>query len=110
MAAAEQEEGNKNAATWELVPTSEQQEPERFLSGTPIVPGYCVKVPVLLLPPKRLSFGSDTKVRLHGFPPHSGPHCPRWFLVVLRPPYQQNKLTTTSADHRRPSAVVPDRI
>lgn len=83
MAAAEQDEGNMNAATWELVPMSERQEPERFLSGTPLVPGYSVKAPVPPLPPKRLAFRSRTKV-LCSFPAHSGPHCPRWFLVILR--------------------------
>lgn len=60
--------------------------------------------------PKRLSFRSRTKVLLHGFPAHSSPHCPRWFLVVLWSLYRQSKLTTTSADRRRPLDVIPDRI
>lgn len=72
MAAAEQEEGNKNAATWELIPTSEQQEPERFLSGTPLVPGYCVKAPVLLPPSKTFIVRKSHKSSSSRFP------CSRW--------------------------------
>lgn len=101
---AQQEEGNKNAAAGELVPTSEQQKPERFLSGSPLAPGDCVKAPVPLLPPKTFIVRESHRSSSSRFP------CSLWSTLPPVVPSGTADSVEQADDRRRPSAVVPDRI